>query len=287
MSANEQWDIVSGVGITALAVAVARARESRRDDRLIDDPYAEPLIRAAQPPVPMSGDGGEAGALWHEMTDYVSVRSRFFDEWFARACAAGTRQAVVLASGLDTRAFRLEWPEGFRVFEIDQPKVLEFKDGTLAAEGVRASCERHAVAVDLRDDWASALVKAGFDPALPTAWLAEGLLPYLPPEAEANLLATVHDLSARGSRIAIESIALARSALLGADLDDTAREWGIDLKGLFSLEDRPDPGDVLAQRGWRVHRDPVGDLAAGFRRPLSDRAQQLGAAGEMVTAQRD
>ncbi|GAA3352876.1 hypothetical protein GCM10020366_04160 [Saccharopolyspora gregorii] len=129
-STHEQWDIVSGVGMTALAVAAARAIESHRDDRLINDPYAEGLVAAARSPALAEMENSSAEML-ETMSGYLGVRTRFFDEYFLRAAAGGVQQAVILASGLDTRAFRLNWPEGLRVFEIDQPKVLQFKDETL------------------------------------------------------------------------------------------------------------------------------------------------------------
>jgi methyltransferase (TIGR00027 family) len=131
LSTKEEWDIVSGVGLTALMVSVGRATESSRAGRLIDDPHAGPLVRAAMPEPPDITSTEE----WRVGIDYIAVRSRYFDEWFAKACASGARQAVILASGLDTRAFRLDWPDGFRLFELDQPKVLEFKDEVLRHRG--------------------------------------------------------------------------------------------------------------------------------------------------------
>ena len=149
MAANEQWDIVSGVGITALAVAAVRAMETTRSDRLIDDPFAAPLTDAAQSPLPLEEFiQGEVGRL---ITDYMGVRSRVFDDFFENS--GGVRQAVILASGLDARAYRLNWPEGVRLYEIDQPLVLEYKDGVLDGLGSKPTCERHSVAIDLRDDW--------------------------------------------------------------------------------------------------------------------------------------
>src|SRR6202000_933978 len=134
-----------------------------------------------------------------------AVRTKFFDEFFLDATNAGIRQAVILASGLDARAYRLPWPDGTMVYEIDQPQVIEFKSRALAELGAAPHSARKAVAVDLRDDWPSALLQAGFDPDQPSAWSAEGLLGYLPPEAQDRLLDTITALSAPGSRIATES----------------------------------------------------------------------------------
>ena len=287
MSTNEQWDIVSGVGVTALAVAMARDTETRRPDRLINDPYAAALIEAAQSPLldPRRVRSEEETALWSDMSNYIAIRTRFLDTWFEHAYSGGARQGVILASGLDTRAFRMTWPEGFRLFEIDQPKVLEFKDGVFASQGVKAACERRAVAVDLRDDWASALHEAGFDTTLPTAWLAEGLLAYLPAAAEAQLVSTVSKMSAPGSHAAIEHTSVARSALTDSQMAKRSQLWGIDIGSLVNTEERPDAGDQLADYGWTVHRQPVRDLVAHSGRELGTFTEHLSAA-EFLTATR-
>jgi methyltransferase (TIGR00027 family) len=284
---NEQWDIVSGIGITAVAVAAGRAIETKRDDRLIEDPYAESLVHAADAPMPLTGSSNdpEVNALLQSTADYMGLRSRFFDDWFRQAWTDGARQAVILASGLDTRAFRLSWPDGFRVFEIDQPKVLEFKDTVLDGLNVRPNCERHAVPVDLRDDWASALEAAGFDTELPTAWLAEGLLPYLPAAAEEQLIATIHRFSAAGSHIAIESVAGARSKFLTDErVQKTGQQFGFDFVALLSPEDRPDPADGLAERGWIVRKESTNKVATRLQRELGGVYEQMGEFSEMLTA---
>ncbi|MGW0892482.1 class I SAM-dependent methyltransferase [Saccharopolyspora sp. NPDC002578] len=281
-STHEQWDIVSGVGITALAVAEGRAAESAREDRLINDPYARALVDAADAPQLASAEAQEL--MRGMVSDYMGVRTRFFDEFFLRAAAGGCGQAVILASGLDTRAFRLAWPSGVRVFEIDQPKVLEFKDRTLDDIGAKPAAERHAVAVDLRDDWASALQDAGFDTSVPTAWLAEGLLPYLPVDAEAQLLDTIHRFSAPGSRLSIEHVAGDRDQMLGDEIQKVSDQWGIDLPSLFSVEDRPDPGDVLTGKGWTVRRDPSMEIAAGYGRTFSGVQEMFHEQSQMLTA---
>src|ERR1700756_3926264 len=188
---DDTWDIATSVGSTAVMVAAARAAETAKPDALISDPYAEILVAGA-------GSGAwdfmrddtihaklaeadpEAAAMFEYMQSYQGVRTHFFDEFFGAAVAAGIHQVVILASGLDSRAYRLGWPAGTTVFEIDQPKVLEYKATTLAAHNAKPSAERHEVPIDLRQDWPAALCKAGFDPSRPTAWLAEGLLMYLP-----------------------------------------------------------------------------------------------------------
>ncbi|HET9876225.1 MAG TPA: class I SAM-dependent methyltransferase, partial [Mycobacterium sp.] len=211
---NDTWDLASSVGATATMVAAARAMAGRTDRPLISDPFAEPLVRAVGVDLftrlasgeidpadfgddadsrPSAGGGPVSMA---RMTDNMAVRTRFFDDFFLDAADAGIRQAVILASGLDARAYRLAWPAGTTVYEIDQPQVIEFKTRTLTDLGAQPTADRRPVPIDLRDDWSAALQAAGFDPARPTAWSAEGLLAYLPPEAQDRLLDTVTALSA-------------------------------------------------------------------------------------------
>lgn len=273
MTDNQQWDIVSGVGVTALGVAGARAAENHRSDRLAHDPYAEALVTAADSGLPLLGNEAyEAlGSFWDSAVGYMGVRTRFFDDFFEHAAADGTRQAVILASGLDTRAFRLRWPDGSRVFEIDQPLVLQFKDQALQHIGANASSEHHPIPIDLREDWATALADAGFDTAQPTAWLAEGLLPYLPAEAEQALLRTVHEFSAPGSRIAIENFSGSEpTPASNSHLHEVATGWGVNFDQLFSGERRPEPGATLTGFGWNVQRQPAPELAHSFGRDLEE-----------------
>lgn len=286
MADNQQWDIVSGVGATALAVAVGRALETERANGLVDDPYAKPLVSAADSPIQLPESGAaENSSFWGQLTDYIGVRSHFFDTWFEQAWNSGVRQVVILASGLDTRAFRLPWPAGTRVFEIDQPKVLEFKDSVLRNEGVQPACERRTVATDLREDWASALKNAGFDTGVPTAWLAEGLLPYLPAEAEQRLLETVHGFSAPGSHLAVENVTATRTMLDDqAEIQEFVRGMGIDLSALMSSEERADAGETLTARGWTVVGEPARDVAEGLNRELRGLSEQIATHGHMLTA---
>src|SRR6202035_393416 len=158
-------------------------------------------------PAKLAESDPDAAAIFEYMQSYQGVRTHFFDAYFSTAVAAGIRQVVILASGLDSRAYRLDWPAGTTVFEIDQPKVLEYKAATLAAHGATPSADRHEVAIDLRQDWPAALIAEGFDPKAPTAWLAEGLLMYLPAEAQDRLFTQITELSAPGSRVAAETAA--------------------------------------------------------------------------------
>lgn len=283
---NDTWDLASSVGATATLVAAARAAASRETEPLIDDPFAEPLVRAvgvdffikmAGGDLPTPDDQSAVGVS--RMTDNMSVRTKFFDEFFTGAAAAGIRQAVILASGLDARAYRLDWPAGMVVFEIDQPEVIAFKTATLTAQGAVPRCERRPVAMDLRDDWPSALRDSGFDPQAPTAWSAEGLLAYLPPEAQDRLLDSITELSAPGSRVAIDCtppIPAQQQEETRASMQthaDAWREQGLDLDfgNLVYLGERHEPMAYLDGRGWQSTSASVNELlVASGRTALGD-----------------
>jgi len=282
---NDTWDLASSVGATATLVAAARAAASREADPLIDDPYAEPLVRAvgidfftrmAGGALPTPDDQTAMGAT--RMTDNLAVRTKFFDDFFGGAARAGVRQAVILASGLDSRAYRLQWPDDMVVFEIDQPDVIAFKTETLADLGVSPKCDRRPVAIDLRDDWATALREAGFDPQAPTAWGAEGLLGYLPPEAQDALLDTVTTLSAPGSRAAIDCAPPSDPAQQQESqermqaVSEHWRQQGFDLDfaELVYLGERNEAGAYLAGHGWQVQATSVNDLLAANGRNTFD-----------------
>lgn len=281
MSTDQQWDIVSGVGVTALAVAVGRAIESNRSDALITDPYASAFLAAAPSPLPLPSTPAELAdqpgpaALWTLMAEYLGVRSRVFDEYLTSAAREGIRQVVILASGLDTRAFRLEWPAGTRCFELDQPLVLDFKLGVLAERGATAGCDHTPVPVDLRDDWPAALDGAGFDPSRPTAWLAEGLLPYLPPEAEERLFKEIDRLSAAGSRLAVEHVSEVAELAEDALLQDSSAALGIDLPALLPDGTRRGVRDQLVSLGWTYEERPVGESAHRVGRTLTSAPRML------------
>src|SRR6201996_2948738 len=212
---DDSWDIATSVGATAVMVALARAAETASADPLIRDQFAEPLVSAPE----LAGVREQVAAWWagpdadddpdftvnsQHMINYQAVRTHFFDAYFADAVAAGIRQVVILAAGLDSRAYRLDWPDGTVVYEIDLPKVLEYKAETLAGHGATPVADRRPVPVDLRHDWPQALRDAGFDTTRPTAWLAEGLLPFLPGQAQEAMFASIGTLSGSGSRVAVE-----------------------------------------------------------------------------------
>lgn len=277
-SQDDTWDIDSSVGTTAVMVAAARARETESLDPLIRDPYARVLVAGADTGVwgdfldesmqeRIADADPEAAAIFANMLSYQAVRTHFFDSFFADAVDSGVRQVVILASGLDSRAYRLPWPEGTVVFEIDQPKVLEYKATALAEHGARLAVQRHEVAVDLRQDWPAALRAAGFDPARPTAWLAEGLLMYLPAEAQDRLFEQITELSAPGSRISAEAVRhhdeerrqqmRERWEKL---TDDMGIERTVDIADLtYNDEHRADLADWLNTHGWSATGTPSTD----------------------------
>ena len=270
-SHDDTWDIATSVGTTAVMVAAARAAETDRPDPLIRDPYAKILVSEAGTGVwekmldsslldQVALIDAEAAAIFEHMRGYQAVRTHFFDAHFAGAVAVGIRQVVILASGLDSRAYRLDWPAGTAVYEIDQPKVLEYKSATLEAHGATPSADRHEVAIDLRQDWPAALVAAGFDPKAPTAWLAEGLLMYLPADAQDRLFTQISELSAPGSRIAAETAANHaddRRQEMRERLDRVAAKLGIernvDIHDLiYHDDDRADVATWLNDHGWQA-----------------------------------
>jgi methyltransferase (TIGR00027 family) len=285
---GDSWEITESVGATALGVAAARAVETAREDALIRDEFAYLLVSSAGPqwaqmassdPAWLADD--EEFRQLHDMSrDYQAVRTHYFDEYFHAAMRAGIRQVVILAAGLDSRAYRLDWPAGTTVFEIDQPKVLEYKTSTLDAHGADPRAHRIPVAVDLRDDWPAALIDAGFDSAQPTAWLAEGLLPYLPPDAQDRLFELVTTHSAPGSQMAVEAFSMDLSAQ--GDQDRNARRErtarmrelsGIDIDVdtlTYADGDRADAARWLSDHGWRVDAVPSEDEMTRLGRQAPD-----------------
>ena len=212
-SEGDTWDITTSVGSTALFVAAARALEATKAAPLATDPYAAVFCRAAGGEWADAVDGVISGSHGKQLLDgdfggyfvsFQGARTKYFDAYFARAIEAGVRQIVLIAAGLDSRAYRLPWADGTVVYEIDQPKVLEFKRTVMAQAGDPPRAERREVAVDLRDDWARALQDSGFDPTVPTAWIAEGLLIYLPAAAQDQLFSGIDALSSPGSWVAVE-----------------------------------------------------------------------------------
>jgi methyltransferase (TIGR00027 family) len=250
--------VEEGVGLTALMVAAARAIETHRDDALARDVYAEHFVRAARasadwPVRPQRVPDGDTDPLWGRLGRYFGLRTRVLDDFLLQQVRAGTRQVVLLGAGLDTRAYRLDWPPGCTVFELDHQDVLAFKDRVLDGLRVVPKAERITIRADLRLDWARTLTGAGFDPDAPTAWLAEGLLLYLSHAAECALIDAVDRLSAAGSALAYEvKLGTKSAAIRETPIYSAARRTGIDLLALFDKDPRPDSAANLAARGWRT-----------------------------------
>jgi methyltransferase (TIGR00027 family) len=273
---RDSWDLASSVGATATMVAAARAAASRRPDPVIDDPFAEPLVRAVGLSLFTKVATGDLdfvdvddGEGFPRMIDTFAARARFYDEYFADATAAGVRQVVIVASGLDARAYRISWPKGTTVYEIDQPEVIEFKTRTLSDIGATPTAEHHPVGIDLREDWPTALHDNGFDATQPTAWLAEGvLIGFLPPEAEVRLLDSVTSLSVPGSRFAGDYGTVRgqteKEQQQARIMTDRWHEHGLDLH----IPDLTYPGEhtdvtaYLQAHGWDATRAGLADLFA-------------------------
>jgi methyltransferase (TIGR00027 family) len=308
---DDTWDLASSVGATATMVAAARAQATNDPKPLINDPFARPLVEAVgidlltrmvRGEVTLAELDDEQTRGVRRMKDNMAARTKFFDEFFltatgggnsaeatgggnsAEATAAGIRQVVILAAGLDARAYRLPWPAGTVVYEIDQPEVIAFKTTTLTGLGAEPTADRRTVAIDLRQDWPAALREAGFDPDRPTAWIAEGLLGYLPPDAQDRLLDNITALSAAGSRFATESIA-GRD-----DLDEEAikermkavsarwREHGFDLDmtELIYFGDRNEAAEYLKSHGWQIIGRTNRELFADYELEPLDTDQPFG-----------
>ncbi len=283
---HDSWDLATSVGATATGVAASRALASQGPHPLINDPYAEPLVRAVGIDAftrLISGEVDNADAEdpvlnRQQMAEQVAVRTRFFDDFFIEACNdAGIRQAVILASGLDTRAYRLPWPTATVVYEIDQPQVIEFKTDTLTDLGASPTADRRPIGIDLRDDWPTALRHNGFDTAQATAWSAEGLLVYLPPDAQDRLFDNITGLSAPGSRLATEHLP-DLSALTDNDgMQAFAQRWrryGMDVEWseLVYHGARSHVKDYLTASGWQTTAKSATELYAanGFDLPEDD-----------------
>lgn len=283
---GDTWDITTSVGSTALFVATARALEEQKPDPLAVDPFAEVFCRAV---------GGDwAGVLDGKVPDhqlktddfgqhfvnFQGARTRYFDNYFRQAADDGVRQVVILAAGLDSRAYRLDWPAGTTIFELDQPQVLEFKREVLAEHGAQPHAERREIAVDLREDWPQALRDSGFDPSKPSAWIAEGLLIYLPATAQHQLFTGIDALAAPGSHVGLEDGAPLPPEEFAAALEEerAARAEG-DQRLFFHLvyNERCAPADQwFGERGWTAVPTPLADYLREVGRPVPGPGTEAG-----------
>lgn len=257
-SDDDQWDIVSSVGYTALVVAGWRAVHTTTPQPLARDDYAARFVVASADPY-LTGllDNPPTSENATAFPRLYGVQTRFFDEFFGSAVNMGIRQAVIVAAGLDSRAYRLEWPSQTTIFEVDQPKVLEFKGRVLADHGAEPNVHRVEVAADLRTDWPTTLAGAGFDRRKASAWSVEGLLSYLTAEAQDALFARIDELCAPGSQVAVGALGSRQDRTQLSDLEAShpgVNAWGdVDFSALtYDDENRVDPDVWLADHGWEV-----------------------------------
>jgi methyltransferase (TIGR00027 family) len=287
-SEGDTWDLANSVGATATMVAAARAAATKRPQPVITDEFAEPLVRAVGLGVftqlatgEIDSDDIEKGVGFPRMVDTFAARARFYDDYFAAAGIAGLRQVVIVASGRDSRTYRLPWPAGTTVYEIDQPEVIAFKSATLSEIGAAPKAELRTVGIDLREDWPAALQDAGFDPGQPTAWLAEGvLIGFLPQKAEVRLLDSIIPLSSEGSRFAADYGTVTDTSE-GAQEQSRLMTEGWRRQGLdMDIADLTYPGehtDVAAHlqaNGWETTRYGLTDLFAAAGLPELGEAEQ-------------
>ncbi|WP_116373626.1 class I SAM-dependent methyltransferase [Mycobacterium sp. MFM001] len=288
---DDSWDITESVGSTALGVAAARAAETAADNPLIRDPFAQVFVDAAGRGMwSLFADPAlqaqlierepELRTRMQVMVDFMAVRTAFFDEFFLDAAQSGVRQIVILAAGLDARAWRLPWPDATTVYELDQAKVLEFKSTTLAQQDARPTSQLVNVPVDLRQDWPTVLQRAGFDPSRPTAWSAEGLVRYLPAWAQDLLFERIHAHSAAGSWLAVNAPAqnFLDPDLLARQREQTQRFQAAaaellhaelpNADDLWYREERSDLTEWLRQHGWQVSATGMAEMLARYDRDV-------------------
>lgn len=278
-SDGDSWDITTSVGATALFVAAARALEAQKPGPLAVDPFAEIFCRAVGGSWADLLDGKDPGDMLRSedfgktFVDFQAARTRFFDERLTEAAGDGVRQVVILAAGLDSRAYRLDWPADTTVYELDRPQVLDFKREVLADYQPRA--QRREIAIDLREDWSQALQDNGFRPENPSAWLAEGLLMYLPATAQGDLFDSVDSLSALNSHVAVEQAApLPDEVFAAAKAGEIGDEGAAD--GYFSLiyNQQIAPAEQwFTEHGWRATVTGMPELLRRLNRAPEEGSQ--------------
>ncbi len=275
---DDNWDITTSVGATALLVAAARALEAQKPDPLAVDPFAGIFCHAVGGAAADVLDGKNPDHQlktpdWGEnFVNFQGARTRFFDNYFRQAAEAGVRQVVILAAGLDSRAYRLAWPGGTTIFELDRPQVLDFKRQVLAEQGATPNADRREIAIDLREDWPQALRDSGFDASKPSAWIAEGLLIYLPAAARVQLFTGIDALATAGSHVAVEeSAALPTEAFQAAVAEERAARAEGDDRLFFQLtyNEQHDPAQQwFGEHGWEAAATPLADYLQKVGRPI-------------------
>jgi methyltransferase (TIGR00027 family) len=274
-------DLASGVGATATMVAAARAVATRRVKPLITDRFAAPLVQAvgidffirfATGDLDSADIDGPQSQAMQRLVDVMAVRTRYFDSFLAEAAIAGIRQVVILAAGLDARAYRLSWPADTTIFEIDRPGVTEFKTATLNALEAKPNAKHWVVASDLRQDWHTDLRRTGFQTDSATAWIAEGLLGYLPAPARDQLLNQITALSAPRSRLAVDvvpNLSPAEQDHFQKRIQSLIERWqahgfNVDMTaGMVYLDDHHDVDEYLTALGWETTTATTSELFLG------------------------
>ena len=243
------------VAATARWTAAVRAEESARSDALFVDPWAAALA-------------GEEGMNWLAARPPgsglpMAIRTRYFDDWMLRVIGeTGIRQVVLMAAGLDTRAFRLAWPAGAQLFELDKASVLRYKVQTLMAAGAQPTCTHTVIEVDLTAAWTESLLAAGFAAQQPAIWLLEGFLFYLPVAQLVDLLDTLTRLAAPGSQLGFDIV---NAAVLTSPW---TRPW-VEMQaaaGAPWLGTLEAPVAFLAERGWTATLSQAGAPDAYYGR---------------------
>ena len=254
-------DTTNPIAPTSRWMAAARARESERADRLFDDPLAAALA-------------GPEGFAWLERMEFAAqsdgpglypvIRTRFFDDFLLDACRRlEVRQVVLAAAGLDTRAFRLDWPPETRLFEMDLPEVLDAKEDAIDKAGAKPNCERRTIRVDLsQETWPEALLGAGYQPESPSVWLIEGLFFYLTRAAVHGLLEKVGALTVAGSLLGLD--------VMNRELFFSPVAWPMQAalarRGAPGRFGTNDPETLMAHHGWEADVTQPGEGGANFGR---------------------
>jgi methyltransferase (TIGR00027 family) len=272
---TDPTDVFSGSAVTALGLAASRAVESDRPDRLICDPLARVFFNAAGVNLPMRLDWPQPGDALSDAerlhlhgSRYIGLRTRFYDDVLVRAATRGLRQGVLIGAGLDARAFRLALPPDFHLIELDQTPLLEWKETVLDEQAAIPRCCRSWIGTDLREDWSEELAHLGFNPVQPTAFVAEGVLPYLAAEEHRDLLRQVEAVAASDSVLALDRIVGDPHA--AGKVASLSRRSGLDMSQLLAPGENNDITTTLQDDGWSIRETPVADIAASYHRDLTD-----------------
>ena len=249
------------LGLTSRWVAASRALETESAAPLFRDPLARALASEAGFAM-RAAVNAEHGAP-STPGQYLTIRTRFFDDAIVEAVTSlGLRQMVLVAAGMDARAFRLDWPPGTVLFELDRADVFAEKEPMLRQLGAIPLCDRRVVRCDLAEPWAEQISAAGFDPARPAAVLIEGLLCYLARDDVDALMRRLRAVTAAGSWLGLDVLGIEAltSPLIATHL---ARLRQLGCPWVFGVEN---PEAFLSAHGWDARVVMAGDEAANYGR---------------------